>query len=99
MTTDLDFARDICDDAALYYRPLDPRAAADCVVQLLADRALWNRLIARGKQVLQRFPTPEQRYRAYIDVLRGLPLPRPASAPSTANSTKSDAATPRVEKH
>ncbi|MBI2824167.1 MAG: glycosyltransferase [Planctomycetia bacterium] len=70
VTTDLDFAREVCGDAALYYRPHDAGAAAECVLRLLSDRTQWERQIARGKEVLKRFPTPHERYRAYVDLLR-----------------------------
>ncbi len=72
VTTDLGFAHDVCDDAALYYRARDARAAAAVILQLLSDRNLWERQIARGKEVLPRFPTPEERYRQYIRLLKEL---------------------------
>lgn len=72
VTTDLGFAHDVCDDAALYFRPRDARGAAEAILRLLDDQTLWDRLINRGKEVLTRFPTPEQRYRAYIQMLYGL---------------------------
>ncbi len=70
VTTDLGFAYDVCDDAALYFRPRDYRHAASVLLRLLDDRELWQRQIARGKEVLTRFPTPEERYRAYIRLLK-----------------------------
>jgi glycosyltransferase involved in cell wall biosynthesis len=69
VTTDLDFAHDVCDDAALYFRPQDASSATDCLTRLLSDAALWQRQIARGKEVLPRFPTPRQRYEAYARLL------------------------------
>jgi glycosyltransferase involved in cell wall biosynthesis len=84
VTTDLGFARDVCDDAALYFRPRDAGDAAQTVLRLLDDRQLWNRLIDRGKEVLTRFPTPEQRYRAYIQLLYRLVKGR-ETAPATVS--------------
>ncbi len=72
VTTDLDFAHDVCDDAALYYRPRDAGGAADAIERLLDDRQLWERLIARGKEVLERYPTPHERYEQYIRLLLSL---------------------------
>lgn len=69
VTTDLGFARDVCDDAALYYRPRGAADAAAAVLRLLDDPRLWDRLIDRGKEVVNRFPTPHERYRAYIQWL------------------------------
>ena len=70
VTTDLGFVRDICRDAALYYRPFDPGAAADRIVQLLGDEPLWNELIDRGKRVLEGLPTSHEKYLQYVDLVR-----------------------------
>jgi glycosyltransferase involved in cell wall biosynthesis len=72
ITTDLGFARDVCADAALYFRPRDAQSGAAAILRLLDDPELWNRLIDRGKQVLPRFPTPEQRYDSYVRTIRDL---------------------------
>ena len=72
VTTDLGFAHDVCDDAALYYTPRNAQAAADCLLRLLDDRPLWERQIARGKEILTRYPTPHQRYQQYIRLLLSL---------------------------
>ena len=69
MTTDLGFAHDVCDDAALYYRPRNAPAAADCILRLIDDQSLWEKQIARGKDVLTRYPTPHERYQQYIRLL------------------------------
>ena len=69
VTTDMGFARDVCDDAALYYPPRSPTGACEAILRLLNDRNLWERQIERGKEVLTRFPTPEERYRKYIRLL------------------------------
>ena len=66
VTTDLGFAHDVCGDAAVYFRPRDARSAAEAIVRLLEDRALWERLVDRGKTVLSRFPTSEERYYANL---------------------------------
>ena len=55
VTTDLGFAHDVCDDAALYFRPEDAHSAVDTIVGLLADRALWDRQVKRGKEVSPAF--------------------------------------------
>jgi len=69
VTTNLDFARDVCDDAALYFEPQNAASAVDSILRLLDDPQLWRRQIARGKEVLTRFPTPAQRYEQYIRFL------------------------------
>jgi glycosyltransferase involved in cell wall biosynthesis len=72
VTTDLGFAHDVCDDAALYFRPQDAQAAADCILRLVDDPQLWTQQIARGKEILKRYPTPQERYDQYIALLHSL---------------------------
>lgn len=72
VTSDLDFARDTCQDAALYYSPHDATAAARELQRLLGDCTLWESLIANGKQRLQVFPTPVQRKEQYFQEVRNL---------------------------
>jgi glycosyltransferase involved in cell wall biosynthesis len=72
VTTDLGFVRDICREAALYYRPFDPAGAADRIVQLLDDEPLWNQLIDHGKRVLEGLPTAHEKYLQYVDLLHEL---------------------------
>ncbi len=72
VTSDLDFARDTCQDAAIYYSPHDAAAAAKVLQRLLRDRALWETLIAAGKRRLQDFPTPAERKELYFQEVRTL---------------------------
>ncbi len=72
VTSDLDFARDTCQDAALYYPPQDTMAAAKQLQKLLADRGLWEGLINAGKRRLRDFPTPAQRKEMYFQEVRAL---------------------------
>lgn len=66
VTSDLPFARSICRGSALYFKPDDPRAAADCLRRLSSDRALRERLSAEGRAVLSRLPSPRERLEAYL---------------------------------
>ncbi len=72
VTTNLPFARDVCGDAALYYEPEDAVSAAKTIVKLLGDAETWSHLVAEGKQVLRRLPSPQQKYEQYIGCLRSL---------------------------
>jgi len=69
VTTNLGFARDVCDDAAIYFEPQNAVSAVDSILRLLDDPELWKRQIARGKEVLTRFPTPQERYQQYTRFL------------------------------
>ncbi len=49
ITSDRDFARAVCGDAARYVDPHDPEAIADAVLELANDAELRSRLISAGE--------------------------------------------------
>lgn len=61
VTTDLGFARSICDDSAVYYRATDAQSAMDCIIHLVSDVSLRERLVESGKLRLNQFDTPSNR--------------------------------------
>jgi len=69
VTTDLDFAHDICGRAALYYSPLDANAAAQCIKKIINDGDLVDELLRLGKSVLKTLPTAEDKYRLYESII------------------------------
>jgi glycosyltransferase involved in cell wall biosynthesis len=72
VTTDLDFAHDICDDAALYYSPRNASAAAECISKLICDKNLINKLTANGRKILADLPTSQDKYYAYDTIIKDL---------------------------
>ncbi len=80
ITSDLDFARDICGDAAAYFDPLDPRAAADAIVSVLDDPARRAALIEAGRRRLPAFGTGEERFRATLAAIEAVAA-RPGGRP------------------
>lgn len=86
VTSNLDFARDICGSSAIYFAPRNAMAAADAIGDLLRNPRRWQQLIDSGRQQLSSFPTPAQKYSAYRELIelliagRGFPdLGMPAS--------------------
>ncbi|MBN2474003.1 MAG: glycosyltransferase [Pirellulales bacterium] len=67
VTTDLDFAREICDEAAVYFAPLSARAAADAIRSVASDAVLRADLVVKGRRRLARYPSPEQKYQMQLD--------------------------------
>jgi len=53
LTSDLDFAREVCADAAMYFDPWQPVTIKDAIVRLRDDEALRKDLVARGQARLQ----------------------------------------------
>lgn len=72
ITTDLGFARSICQDAALYFTACDARDAARQVEKLIDDRALQDDLRQRGRARLAAFDTPARRAEKILDICKGL---------------------------
>ncbi len=70
VTSDLDFARATCGDAAEYFRAGDAAAAAGCILQLLQSSAAWERCIRRGYAVLAQLPDARAKYRLYVEAVR-----------------------------
>jgi glycosyltransferase involved in cell wall biosynthesis len=70
LTSNLDFARDVCRDAALYFSPRDPEESAERVAQLACDPKLWNELVARGKARLSELPSAEEQYQMDLQCFR-----------------------------
>jgi glycosyltransferase involved in cell wall biosynthesis len=62
LTSDLDFAHEVCGQAALYFDPWDARSMRDTILRLRADAALRGTLVAAGQERLRRdFPDWETR--------------------------------------
>jgi glycosyltransferase involved in cell wall biosynthesis len=53
LTSDQDFARAVCGDAALYFDPWNPASIRDAIVQIRNDRRLAEALARRGRDRLR----------------------------------------------
>lgn len=74
VTSDLDFARDLCGEAAVYTDTLDPGQCAKAILDVLSNRDLQERLISAGSKQVAWFPTNHMRYRMIINLLHRLAL-------------------------
>lgn len=72
VTTDLGFARSICGEAALFYEAKNAKAAADQIERLIGDKMLQQDLVAKGKDQLNTFDSPQDRARKYIELCESL---------------------------
>lgn len=72
VTTDLNFARGLCGDAAIYYESTNPVAAAEAIYQVATDDALRKKLVDSGKMQLLSFDTYEQRCDKLIKILENI---------------------------
>lgn len=72
ITTDLGFARSICGEVALYFKPKDPFAATDAIEKLLDNPQLQDNLIQIGKQQIKNFDNPQQRAKKYLNICQDI---------------------------
>lgn len=71
ITSDMDFARELCGDAALYAPPLNPGAFASHLRELSRNPTLVRRQVTNGQQQLARqYPTAEQKLEEQIKLLQ-----------------------------
>ena len=69
VTTNLEFARGLCGDAACYYSAIDAEAAAEAIYKVATDREYAAKLVANGKKQLLTFDNYEQRADKLIGIL------------------------------
>lgn len=71
VTSDFDFSRELCGDAALYVPPFDPAAIADILLGLAKDPALQATLVANGDvQLRKSYPTAQEKFAQQMQLLR-----------------------------
>jgi glycosyltransferase involved in cell wall biosynthesis len=70
ITTDLPFARNICDNAALYYAPMDGKSAADTIESVIKNEELRNTLINNGLHRLRSFDNASERAGKILEICK-----------------------------
>lgn len=68
LTSNLPFATDLCQDAAMYFDPLNAQAVAESIIQISTDKQLQASLVKKGIKRLQTFETPKSRAQKYIEL-------------------------------
>lgn len=63
LVSDRPFATELCEDAALYFDPLDEKSIANAIIKLATDEKLQLLLVENGKKVLlKNYPSAEQKW-------------------------------------
>jgi hypothetical protein len=70
LTSDLSFARSICQESALYFDPMEPRDALGKICALINSPDLRSELIVKGKKRLAEFGSSSDRARRYLDLCK-----------------------------
>ena len=69
VTTDLEFARELCGEAACYYSAVDAKAAASAIYKVATDVSYRNHLVDNGKKQLLTYDNYEQRAEKLVKIL------------------------------
>lgn len=69
VTTDLEFARGLCGDAACYFSAVDAEAAAEAIHKVATDKEYANQLVVRGKKRLLEYDNYEERASKLIKIV------------------------------
>jgi glycosyltransferase involved in cell wall biosynthesis len=72
LTSDLPFARTVCQRAAVYFDPLNHSDIADNIQNLIHNRNMKNRLIKEGKEIIKQFYSPQQRAEQFLSICRSV---------------------------
>jgi len=80
VTTDLEFARGLCGDAACYYSATEPNAAADAIYRVAIDKKYANQLVDNGKKQLLKYDNYEQRVDKLVHILESIDYGKNISA-------------------
>jgi len=68
LTSEYSFAKDVCQDSAFYFDPLNPGDIVQKIKQLVADSELQSELIKKGSQQLKHFETAQSRAGKYVEI-------------------------------
>ena len=69
VSADMSFARDICENSALYCEPMNPEGYAINLLKIKNDKNLRALLIQNGKLNLERFGTSHDRTIKYLEII------------------------------
>lgn len=70
LTSNLSFATDICNNAALYFNPLDVNDIIKTIKLIINDKKLQNTLVEEGLKQLEFFETSESRTKKYLEICK-----------------------------
>lgn len=69
ITTNAEWAKSSCGDAAIYIDPTNPTASSDRLLSVLGDSEAVREMVAAGKRQLQSLPTTQERFSQYMRII------------------------------
>jgi glycosyltransferase involved in cell wall biosynthesis len=81
VTSDRDFARELCGDGALFVDPFNAEQAAEALARALTDQDVREELVSHGRAALEEnYISPEEKWRQQLlcmeTLARGEPIPQ-----------------------
>jgi len=70
VTTDLDFAREICGDAAIYFQPKDAHSAALAITRIISDAELRERVVELARQRVESLLSAQEKHEQLLNTVR-----------------------------
>jgi len=68
ITSDMGFAHTVCQDAALYFDPMNPDFIAESIIRLTSSPDLQAQLVVRGRKRMKTFGNSEDRAREILRI-------------------------------
>jgi len=72
LISDLDWSRSICGSGAVYFKYDDPVDAANKIMSIIEDENLRNSIIDEGVKMLDTYPTSEERFLKYLNLIESV---------------------------
>ena len=70
LTTNLEFAKNICGKAALYFEPLSGKDASEKIIKILTNKELREKLIIAGTNQISKFPTQNEKFTELLSFIK-----------------------------
>ena len=72
LTSNLSFAKSICQKAAIYFNPVDPKDIATQIIKLAENKGLQSHLISEGLKRVKYFDSAEDRAKKYLEICHSI---------------------------
>lgn len=70
IASDMSFARDICQDAAIYCEPINPKSYAIAILNIIDNKNLYDSIVENGTENLKRFGNSMDRTKLYLEIIK-----------------------------
>lgn len=70
IASDMSFARDICQDAAIYCEPINPKSYATAILNIVDNKNLYDSIVENGTENLKRFGNSMDRTKLYLEIIK-----------------------------